>query len=283
MKIYDTMMFLNEVDLLEIRLNVMNEIADYFVIVEANATQMGEPREQMFPKVRDRFKQFEDKIVYYVCDCKDMEFESQWKREPYQKNQVIQAITDANDDDIVMYSDLDEFPNPEKIKEIIASFNPDTVYHFVQRMYNFYLNYENVGNYLLGEAGDFEGVEPARWLGTRLCTAKLAREINIYNLRVKNTLNNYPAVRVENGGWHFSYMGGSGDSVKKRVKDKLKSFSHNEFNNPRLWSYIHIYRKVLTGRDFLGRDARFAKVPIDDKYPKWIQEHYKEYPHFVLK
>lgn len=282
MKIYDTMMFLNEVDLLSIRMNVLNDVVDYFVIVEANTTQTGIVRELLFPQYEHLFEKFKDKIIYYVCDNKNIEFESQWVREPYQKNQVIKAIANAEDDDIFMYSDLDEIPNPEKIIEIRNNFDKNVIYHFAQKMFNFYINYENVANKLLGEAGDFEFVDEKEWLGTRLCSVKKAREIGVYNLRIKDTLKQ-PSQRIDKGGWHFSYMGGYKASVKNRVKDKLKSFSHDEYNNPRLYCRIHLLRKIIFGRDFLGRDARFRKVPIDDSYPKWIREHYKEYPHLVLR
>jgi beta-1,4-mannosyl-glycoprotein beta-1,4-N-acetylglucosaminyltransferase len=41
MKIFDTITFFNELDLLELRLNILNDVVDYFVINEANITFTG--------------------------------------------------------------------------------------------------------------------------------------------------------------------------------------------------------------------------------------------------
>lgn len=279
--VYDCFMLLDEIDLLEIRLNVLNSIVDYFVITEATTTQMGEKRELIFPKVQDRFVAFKHKIIYNVCDNDAMQFENQWERETYQKNYVINGLKEAVDEDIMMYSDVDEIPNPDKIQEILSGFEQEKIYHFVQRMFNFYLNYENVDNYLLAFCGDFPGVYPERWLGTKLCTIRIAREKTVDGLRAPQRIKE-PGVRVEEGGWHFSYMGGSGAAVTKRVKHKLKSFSHAEFNNWRYYNIFHIKKTIRQGKDFLGRTAIFRKVKIDDSYPSWIVEHHKDYPHLVL-
>ena len=40
-KIYDCFMFNNEIDLLNIRLNILNEYVDYFVIVECKYNHQG--------------------------------------------------------------------------------------------------------------------------------------------------------------------------------------------------------------------------------------------------
>ena len=40
-KIYDCFMFNNENDLLEIRLNILNNYVDYFIIIESSETHSG--------------------------------------------------------------------------------------------------------------------------------------------------------------------------------------------------------------------------------------------------
>ena len=42
--IYDCFTFYNELDLLEIRLNVLNDVVDRFVLVEMNKTHMGDDK-----------------------------------------------------------------------------------------------------------------------------------------------------------------------------------------------------------------------------------------------
>ena len=63
-KVLDAVLMSNELDLLEIRLNELDSVVDYFLIVESNATFTGLPKETFFGKNRSRFAKFEHKIVY---------------------------------------------------------------------------------------------------------------------------------------------------------------------------------------------------------------------------
>ena len=66
MKIYDTFLFFNELELLELRMNILNEYVDYFVIVESAITFQGEDKEFIFEKNKSRFASFENKIIYLL-------------------------------------------------------------------------------------------------------------------------------------------------------------------------------------------------------------------------
>ena len=63
-RIFDVFLFLNELDLLELRLKTLYPIVDYFVITEINETFSGESKSLIFEKNRERFKQFNKKIIY---------------------------------------------------------------------------------------------------------------------------------------------------------------------------------------------------------------------------
>ena len=58
MKIYDCFTFFNELDLLEIRLNELNDVVDYFVIVEGKKTFQNNPKPLFLLENIDRFKKF---------------------------------------------------------------------------------------------------------------------------------------------------------------------------------------------------------------------------------
>lgn len=64
--IFDAMLMSNEVDLLEIRLNELDPVVDYFVILESNATFTGLPKDTYFADNRERFSKFEKKILYQL-------------------------------------------------------------------------------------------------------------------------------------------------------------------------------------------------------------------------
>ena len=43
-KVFDCFPFYNELDLLEIRLNILNDVVDYFVLTESTRTFTGKPK-----------------------------------------------------------------------------------------------------------------------------------------------------------------------------------------------------------------------------------------------
>ena len=87
-------------------------------------------------------------------------------------------------------------------------------------------------------------------------------------------------VRVDDGGWHFGYMGGMGEKdVKKRVAEKVRSAAHQEYNNRTVLSEVD--DKIKDGEDIFGRDAVFVQIPIDESFPEYIREHKEEYAHLI--
>lgn len=66
LKVLDAVLMSSELDLLEIRMNELDSVVDYFLIVESNATFTGLPKETYFTLNRDRFSKFQPKIVYHL-------------------------------------------------------------------------------------------------------------------------------------------------------------------------------------------------------------------------
>ena len=115
--IYDCFSYWDEDLLLDLRLNVLNKFVDYFVIVEGNKTWQNNSKKLRFDL--NRFKNFKDKIIYVpVTDLPDGN--DPYLRENHQRNCILRGLSNARDDDLIIISDLDEIPNPEKI----VTFNP---------------------------------------------------------------------------------------------------------------------------------------------------------------
>ena len=122
--IYDCFSFFNELDILEIRLNTLNEVVDKFVLVEAPWTFTGNPKPLYFEENKERFKLFLDKIIHIVADQPPVsptvtERENAWIRESHQRNSINAGLNNAKNNDLIIISDLDEIPNPQIIKKII--------------------------------------------------------------------------------------------------------------------------------------------------------------------
>jgi beta-1,4-mannosyl-glycoprotein beta-1,4-N-acetylglucosaminyltransferase len=61
-------MFFNELDLLELRLNILDPYVDYFVISEATITFSGKAKPLYYLENKIRFKKFEDKIIHNIVN-----------------------------------------------------------------------------------------------------------------------------------------------------------------------------------------------------------------------
>lgn len=114
--LYDCFTFFNELDLLEIRLNILNDSVDKFVIVEATRTQNNKEKCLYFEENKARFAKFEDKIIHVVVKEFPQKLE-QWTIENYQRNEIMRGLVNCKDDDVIIISDLDEIPNPKYIKK----------------------------------------------------------------------------------------------------------------------------------------------------------------------
>ena len=277
--VYDCFQFFNELDMLKIRLNVMSPIVDKFVISEATETFSGLKKPLYYEENKEMFAEFADKIIHVVVD--DTPEGYTHDRDTFQKNAVTRGLVNCTDEDIIIFSDLDEIPNPEKIKEILKDFQQDKIYHFAQRLFYCYLNMEEVSGNLLSYAGEFEGVERKKWIGTKMCSYKLLREQNLQLGELRFPERKEIGIRVEDGGWHFGYMGGHGEKdIKKRVQEKVISAAHQEYNSKHVLNQVT--DQIKDGKDIFGRDAKFIRCEIDETFPTYIREHQKELDFLIM-
>lgn len=278
--VYDCFQFFNELDILKLRLHVMSPVVDRFVISEATETFSGKPKPLYYEENKEMFAEFADKIIHVVVDDTPPGYTHD--RDTFQKNAVGRGLAGCTDEDIILFSDLDEIPNPEKVKEILADFDPTKIYHFAQRMFYCYLNMEEVSGNLLSYAGEFPGVERKMWIGTKMCSYALLRKQNLQLGELRFPERKEIGVRVAEGGWHFGYMGGHGEkNAKKRVAEKVRSAAHQELNKAEILS--DVVDNIKDGKDIFGRNASFQRVEIDDTYPEYLRNHVEEYDFLILK
>ena len=110
--IYDYFSYWDEDLLLELRLNILDKYIDYFVIVEGNKTWQNNSKKLRFNI--NKFLKFKKKIIYIpVTDMPDGI--DPYLRENFQRNAIMRGLEEADDDDNIIISDLDEIPNPLKI------------------------------------------------------------------------------------------------------------------------------------------------------------------------
>ena len=219
-KIFDCFMFNNEEKLLEIRLNVLNKFVDHFVIIESEETHSGNKKKITFEI--DKYPKFKEKIIYKKINSFPIGLSS-WQKENYQRNYIVNCLNQANGDDIVMISDLDEIPNLENVN--LNNYN-EKIIVFNQRLFFYKMNF---------------GANAANWHGTRACQKKFLKspqwlrnlkthkKYKLYRLDKLLFSKNYERSFkiINNGGWHFTWLGNL-----DFIKNKLRSFAHTELNNP---------------------------------------------------
>lgn len=130
--VYDCFQFFNELDILKLRMHVMNDVADRFVVSESTVTFSGEKKPLYFQENREMFAEFADKIIYRVVDDTPIDV-SPFLRDSHQKCAVARGLAGADPEDVVIFSDVDEIPNPEAVKKVLEKFDDSKIYALAQR------------------------------------------------------------------------------------------------------------------------------------------------------
>ena len=154
--VYDLIPFFNELDILKLRLGILDKYVDKFIIEEATVTFSGESKELCFDKNRELFKDYLDKIVYITVDDTPSDVTTH-ERDYYQKNCLKRGLEEvgATADDVLIFGDVDEIPNPSVLEDIIKNFDKSKVYHLAQRNFYVYMNMEEKSGKLLSITGEF--------------------------------------------------------------------------------------------------------------------------------
>ena len=287
MKIFDCFMYFDEEIVLEVRLNMLNKYVDYFVIVESTYNHRGDKRRLLFNI--NKFEKFKNKIIYLIYDENPQNIEkvlendnpseiskkyilNAAKRENGQRNYIFNALEKANNDDLILISDVDEIPNLEaldidKIDKKIILFKQEMFY------YKFNLKLPNL-----------------IWTGTKACKKKNLvspqwlrnikdRKYPFYRLDTLFSNTKFIDVKIiSNGGWHFSNI-----KTASEIEHKLKSYLHHrEFDvNPMSIKEIDdiiknkqaIYDLKVDKRiNKIGDGSKLEKYPFN-KLPKFLQEN----------
>lgn len=235
---YDVFMFMNELDLLEIRLHELEKVVDAFVICEATRTFTYNPKPLNFPDHAERFKAWHDKIIYLSVE-NIPENATPSQREEFNRNISIDRMRrQLCDRDIIICSDIDEIPRAS----VVTAYRPEMgVCGLDQSMYRYYLNC----------------LTPDRWVGPKIVPMSLMRTPHFHRWYQEAAGCRF----IDNGGWHFTSTGGP-----EAFAYKLANFAHagkpwhsEEVENVRNGTCAEKYNLKI--------------VAIDETYPKFVREN----------
>jgi beta-1,4-mannosyl-glycoprotein beta-1,4-N-acetylglucosaminyltransferase len=285
--IYDCFTFYNELELLELRLHELAGVVDKFVLVEAARTFTNQPKPLYFAENRDRFREFEDRIIHVVvADSPDVS--DPWAVERFQRNCIARGLTQCRPDDWILISDVDEIPRAAAVERVRREhpfprgFLVDAVQRPLIRLFSawkfsrgrvrrnhpFILKFQHSNHRHFINCVTVHPPALVRWPGTRMLFYRdfsSAQEVRHSGYKL-----------VENGGWHFTSMGGAA-----RIVEKIKSFSHQEFNQPAFLDPHHINAMINQGKALFDQEEELKFTALDDSYPRHLREHPEKFSAWI--
>ena len=270
MKLYDCCMYFDEDLVLDLRFNILNNYVDKFVVAEATKNHAGKDKKLNFNI--NNFHKFRNKITYIIVEDMPMNlkyYKKNWPvnhlRDQHQRNALTKGYKDCDDNDLIMISDIDEIPDPNKIKQ----FEIKNKYAcFIQKNFQSKLNLLNITD--------------NNWMGTKICKKKYLKSPQwLRDQKIKN----YPFWRflkikwniIENGGWHFSFL-----MSPENIQKKLKSYAHAEFNKANYTNLDKIKNSIENKTDLFDRKLNFEKIEINNNFPKFIVDNKELYKNWII-
>lgn len=262
--IYDIFSYNGEEDILELRLSILNDYVDQFIICEGDETTAGVPKPRYFEDNKNRYAKWMPKIKHHIFSPytdpalslladtspgvpKDMHW---WRREFIQKESMRYALTHLKDEDRVFIGDVDEIWNP------LIQY-PEGRAELQQTVYTYWLNNKS----------------SEHWTGTSLMSYKDIKTDTLDNLRAYDASRAHMlAPVIQSAGWHFTNMGGA-----EFIKRKVKSYAHQEFNNPQFLNQVD--ERIARNEDYLGRP--FILGVDESDWPPWLKENRQYYQHML--
>jgi len=270
MKIYDCFSYWDEDLLLDLRLNILNDYVDYFVIVEGNKTWQNNSKKLRFDI--QKFSKFKNKIIYIPVE--DMpDGNNPYLRENFQRNCITRGLKKSSPDDLILISDLDEIPNPK----VLDKFKLNMKFAVFKQMHFYY------------KFNMHSTVNPF-WYGSRICVKKYLKSPQwLRDLKFKKRpfwrldkfrLNNI----IENGGWHFCNLK-SPDELLYKYQNLCETNDPYIFNEKIDLKYLdveEIKKKIILGDDIIGRNEKYKVIEINENFPDFIKKNKDKYKNWII-
>jgi beta-1,4-mannosyl-glycoprotein beta-1,4-N-acetylglucosaminyltransferase len=284
-KVYDCFPFFHELDLLDIRLNELDSVVDRFVLCEAPFTFKGIPEPLHFAENRERFKPFLHKITHVVIDDMPMgkdNASAHWKRQNFQRNAIRRGLLDAEPDDLVILSDVDEIPRATVVSRLAHRTGKPTVFSFEMNEYRLFVNVLRAHSWnrsRMARFGDIRHMERLRagvptWRPNRRSLSRTLRQFRRMSFGMRRLR---PWVIVPDAGWHFSDMGGP-DKVVHKFDAVSETRSESASSIAGVGKRItHVVKQTTRPRD--KSDYRLQE--LDENFPKYLLENQTRFAHLI--
>lgn len=272
-RIFDCITFFQENLQAELRFNILDDVVDQFIVCESRYDHRGLEKKINFDKAI--FPKFKDKINHLILKDNFPKKNIPWENQAFQREYIFQGLKDADENDLIMFSDPDEIPDPKKLKNIKLE---KKYAIFLQNMYTYKVNLFN----------QYE----SPWEGTRICKKKDLKSIDWLRQKILAKNSKYPFWRIDkernvelikDGGWHFNYL-----LTPEQISKKLKSLAATEWDfgenltKDEFFSIKNIEDKIMNQRDLFNRKHNYKKVKIDYTFPRYILQNLDKLKEWII-
>lgn len=267
--IIDCFTYFGERDLLDVRMNVLKNHVDAFVLCEGNRTFQGAEREYEFDEgpfvLHGSWGKLQHgRVIHADLSCFDgaTSPEIAWQREYTQRRRIFDALSVMGlfSDAWIMLSDVDEIPALESLSLIDGIFRPgDSVsIAWDMELYYYFVN--------LRCRHKITPLTPW-WRGSIACQWETLR--NGFHCDLQELRNfRLHSPMILGGGWHFSFLGGP-----EAIKAKIRAFAHTEYRDCAEGDQVEraLASDWRENRDLFGRDfMQFQLMPDDSHLPAYL-------------
>ncbi|KAK1581990.1 hypothetical protein Q3G72_010795 [Acer saccharum] len=225
-RVFDGIIFSNELDILEIRCRELNPYVTKFVILESNTTFTGIPKPLFFSSNQDRFAFTEGKIVHGLFQGRIASLGSPgnpFVLESEQRKSMNGLLHYAgiSDDDLLIMSDTDEIPSPHTVKLLQWCDGIPPILHLELRNYLYSFEFP---------------VDYSSWRAT----------IHIYNPGTLYRHSHQTDLILSDAGWHCSFC----FRHLHEFVFKMTAYSHaDRVRRREFLNYSRIQKLICSGDD----------------------------------
>ncbi|KAL3132132.1 hypothetical protein ABBQ32_008742 [Trebouxia sp. C0010 RCD-2024] len=252
-RIYDCFLFHDEADMLEIRLNELHNIVDYFVVLESAYTFTGLPSRLVFSDVAERFTHFSSQIIHVVVDDLPTEGDA-WAKEEILRNTLLssglyQPGKEVQAGDIIIVADVDEIIKPSVLKSLKYCKGYDGKHIRFQPKFFYYA-------FCFSVQETWQHPDATIFVNKELL-------MDATSLRRSGD----PSLVVPDAGWHCSYC----FATLEAFRGKLHAFSHQEYGgNPSFHVRSHLVGSIRNGLDLFNRNDLKMVYTEPEDIPEYV-------------
>ena len=266
-KIIDCITFFDNNYIFDFRYSVLSKVVDKFIICESLFDHKNKPKKINFDIEKKYINN--QKIKHIVLEKPFPKNNNGWQNQALQREFILKNLDFADLDDYIFFSDPDEIPNPN----ILKNFQLEKKYGiFFQKFFNYKFNLYN----------SYE----TPWEGTKVCKKKNLVSIDFMREKIRAKNLKYSFIRFDkerniqifkDGGWHFNNL-----MQPEDISKKLKTYAHSEFNDEKFSAVELIKEKIDKKIDLFNRGEKYEKVNIDETFPEYLRDNLKKFEKYII-